>query len=244
MRFALVHGVRTEASPGLRGACPHCPPGAANVMIARCGRFVTWHWAHQSRTHCDPWWEPETPWHRSWKALFPPDWQEVLQVDEASGERHVADVRTGSGLVIELQHSPLDRAEMLSREAFYQRLVWVVDGRRRPLDREHFHLALERPSAARPHVRTLRWFSRSKLLHAWREARAPVYLDFGHDALFRLVAFDARSRRGEVEEVDRAAFVAAHGGAPPPRAGLVVAEETAGWGAAAPGSSANRGRRR
>jgi hypothetical protein len=245
MRFALVDGIKTEAAPKLRGTCPHCPPDGASRMIAKCGRYVRWHWAHESRRHCDPWWEPETEWHRAWKEQFSPAWQEVLHVDPSTGERHIADVKSGDGLVLEFQHSPLDLAELRAREAFYERLVWVVDGMRGPLDRDHFHIGLEKPTADAPALHPFQWFARGKLFHAWRLARAPVFFDFGHDVLWRLVAFDPRSRKGMVEAFGRERFVTMYGGAvtpsPAARDGGSVAEDVSGWGAR-PAGRAPRGR--
>lgn len=86
------------------------------------------HWAHATRENCDPWWENETPWHRQWKSLFPIDWLERSHVS-STGEIHRADIKTPSGLVIEVQHSAMSDAERISREEFYGNLVWIVDGR-------------------------------------------------------------------------------------------------------------------
>jgi hypothetical protein len=67
-------------------------------MIAKCGQIRVWHWAHRAIRTCDPWWEPETKWHRDWKNQFPEDWQERIHKSEA-GERHIADVKTDFGVV-------------------------------------------------------------------------------------------------------------------------------------------------
>lgn len=50
--------------------------------------------------------------------------------DEQTGEKHIADVRTSHGLVIEFQHSRIDPQERTSRERFYGNMIWVVDGTR------------------------------------------------------------------------------------------------------------------
>lgn len=86
------------------------------------------HWAHFGRRNCDPWWENETDWHRSWKSLFPMEWLEVSHV-ASDGEIHRADIKTPKGIVVEVQHSAMSDAERLSREVFYRNLVWVIDGR-------------------------------------------------------------------------------------------------------------------
>ena len=126
MRFALVDNKRFEAKPGLKGLCPGC----SQPVIAKCGRQRVHHWAHQANGTCDRWWEPETEWHRSWKSLFPADCQEVFLSDDQTGEKHVADVRTNHGLVIEFQHSHIKPEERISREQFYKNMIWVVDGTR------------------------------------------------------------------------------------------------------------------
>ena len=125
MQYAHVNGVRTAPVPKLRGTCCAC----SGQMVAKCGSRVIWHWAHTPSQACDPWWENETEWHREWKSHFPEDWREVVQFDPDTGEKHVADVRTASGLVIELQHSAMPPEEMRSREAFYQRMLWIVNAR-------------------------------------------------------------------------------------------------------------------
>ncbi|MFC3563224.1 competence protein CoiA family protein [Pedobacter jamesrossensis] len=43
---------------------------------------------------------------------------------------HRADVFTPCGTAIEFQNSPITLAEMRSREAFYPKLVWIVNGKK------------------------------------------------------------------------------------------------------------------
>src|SRR5271169_1319312 len=105
-KFAVVDGERREAQPGLLGKCSLC----SDAMIAKCGRLRVWHWSHRVTRTCDRWWEPETEWHRAWKNQFPPDRQEIVQRAE-DGEKHVADVKTEGGVVIEFQHSNLRQEE-------------------------------------------------------------------------------------------------------------------------------------
>src|SRR5690606_37103849 len=69
-------------------------------------------------------------WHRDWKNRFGVNVQEVVLFDEHTGEKHIADVKTEAGLVLEFQHSALKPAERAAREAFYGNMVWVVDGTR------------------------------------------------------------------------------------------------------------------
>jgi hypothetical protein len=88
---------------------------------------------------CDTWAEKETDWHRAWKDNFSAECQEFIQHDPQSGEKHIADVRTPHGLVIEFQHSHLDPLERAARERFYGNMVWVVDGTRLQRDYPRFN---------------------------------------------------------------------------------------------------------
>jgi competence protein CoiA len=96
-------------------------------MLSKCGTKVLWHWAHHGRKHCDPWWENETEWHRSWKACFPEEWREHVHFD-GKGEKHIADVKTPSGTVLEFQNSAMPPQELHAREQFYGSMLWIVNG--------------------------------------------------------------------------------------------------------------------
>lgn len=123
MQYSLVDRVRVRPSPKGRGACPACD----KPTIAKCGSQIVWHWAHDRAAHCDRWWESETKWHLEWKARFPEEWQEVLKVDGSTSERHIADIVTSRGMVIELQNSPIPERELKARETFYRRMMWIVN---------------------------------------------------------------------------------------------------------------------
>jgi peptidoglycan hydrolase CwlO-like protein len=47
--------------------------------------------------------------------------------DEATDEKHFADVRTDKGLVIEFQNSPITPPTIRQRETFYGNMIWVVN---------------------------------------------------------------------------------------------------------------------
>lgn len=175
MKFADIQGQRQEARPGHSGMCPSC--GAA--VVAKCGDHRVWHWAHRGVRMCDQWWEPETEWHRNWKNHFPVDWQEVVQVAQ-SGERHVADVKTASGMVIEFQHSFLKEDERMAREVFYRKMVWVVDGRRRKRDADQLLKSLgPRLFGSPPFIFHIATHEESALLRDWNASSVPVYFDLG-----------------------------------------------------------------
>ena len=177
MRFALVDGQRREAESGLSGECDGC----GSALVAKCGEVRVWHWAHRARRSCDPWWENETEWHRSWKARFPDDWQEILH-HAADGERHRADVKTAHGWALEFQHSFIKPEERRSREAFYAKLMWVVNGTRRKRDKAQFLKAVEEStplSRSSPFRRV--WSGEGALLRDWVVSTAHVFFDFGDE---------------------------------------------------------------
>lgn len=176
MKFALVNGERIEASKGAKGGCPVC----GSELVAYCGEVYVNHWKHKSRRNCDQWWENETEWHRSWKNKFPKDWQEVIHTDDKTGEKHIADVKTGSGWAIEFQHSPIKVEERQSRNAFYPKLVWVLDGTRRKRDKPKFYKILDeyRLRSDDPRFICVTGAEDCKLIKEWQVNNAPVFLDF------------------------------------------------------------------
>jgi hypothetical protein len=179
MKFALINGLRQEAQPNLSGQCPSC----SQSMIAKCGEIKIWHWAHKGRRTCDPWWENESEWHRKWKGLFPEDWQEVVH-QANNGEKHIADVKTDQGWAIEFQHSYINPEERRSRNGFYQKLVWVVDGTRRKRDRAQFSNALNEGMPVGSNSQIRRAFSEEcALLKEWKDCNAPVFIDFGGEQI-------------------------------------------------------------
>lgn len=181
-------------------------------MIAKCGEQRTWHWAHEGIRNCDSWWEPETEWHRAWKGKFPPSWQEVIHSAE-NGEKHIADVKTDHGWVIEFQYSYLKPEERRSRNAFYPKLVWVVNGTRRQRDRAQFLKSCEHgvPLRKDSPVRTA-WVGESVLLREWGGgSQVPVFFDFGEEeALWWLLA--TSHDWAYVARFARSAFIATHVG--------------------------------
>lgn len=177
MKYALVEGTRQEAQPKLRGRCHNCE----REVIAKCGQQRIHHWSHLGKLECDYWWEPETEWHRSWKAKFPEEWQEVVHFAD-SGERHIADVKTSSGLVVELQHSPIAPEERTSRESFYKSMVWVIDGLRYKRDLPSFREALEYGSIVNDnpmYISPLR--SSAGIFKRWAPLQCVVFVDFGDE---------------------------------------------------------------
>lgn len=140
------------------------------------------HWAHRNKM-CDPWWEPETEWHRSWKNNFNAECQEVIFKDEQTGEKHIADVRTVHGMVIEFQHSHIDPLERVSREIFYKNMVWVVDGTRLKSTHKRFIYAKDHFSQI-SNGNFLVDNPENCLPSEWLASPIPVIFDFRSDQWF------------------------------------------------------------
>ncbi len=174
MKYALVNDIKTEATKGVEGVCPICD----SKLIAKCGERKINHWAHKGTRNCDPWWEPETEWHRNWKDNYPSEWQEISLTDEKTGEKHIADVHTIHNLVIEFQHSHIDLKERNSRESFYKDMVWIVDGTRLKRDYPRFDKGMENfRQTHQPDVYSVD-FPDEVFPKSWLNSSVPVIFDF------------------------------------------------------------------
>ena len=189
MKFGLVNKVKVEARKGLVGYCPFC----GSELIAKCGAFKIHHWAHKSIKKCDHWWEPETEWHRNWKNNYPNEWQEVQFVDPISKEKHIADVSTIHELVVEFQHSPLDLKERQSREAFYNKMVWVVNGTR--LNRDYARFQKASDNFLKTEKEGIYWIDNYDQIFPpnWGNCAIPVIFDFRGNEILKTNSDKANS---------------------------------------------------
>jgi competence protein CoiA len=174
MKYALIGNTKIEATKGAKGTCPVC----GSELIAKCGPDRMNHWAHKGTRNCDPWWENETEWHRTWKSNFPPEWQEVIHTDTQTGEKHIADVCTSNGFIIEFQHSFLNTDERISREQFYKNLVWVIDGTRLKKDYPRFLKAKEKFRLTSKRGWFIVDFPDQCFPSSWVSSSVPVIFDF------------------------------------------------------------------
>ena len=177
MKFALVNGKKTFATKGAIGSCPSC----GSELIAKCGEIKVNHWSHKGNRNCDPWWENETEWHRAWKEHFPGNWQEIVRKDQ-NGEKHIADIKTDSDYVIEFQHSYLNPEERRSRNTFYPKLVWVVNGLRRKTDKSQFCKLLEQSRLVfeKPQILQVNFLEEFRLIKEWNGSNSLVFFDFNN----------------------------------------------------------------
>ena len=180
MKFALANDERIEASKGAKGECPCC----GSELIAKCGEVYAHHWSHKKKC-VDHWWENEKEWHRNWKNQFPKEWQEVIHRDK-SGEKHIADVKTSEGWAIEFQHSYLKPEERRSRNNFYNKLIWVVDGTRRPTDIEQFQKIFDEGEFRQygPSLLHIHFPEDCRLLKEWGNSSSLIFLDFNVERLW------------------------------------------------------------
>ena len=185
MKYAIVDCDKAEAKPGLKGQCPSC----GSELIPRCGNIKIHHWAHKSVKMCDDWWENETQWHRDWKNHFPVEWQEVVQIAE-DGEKHIADLKTSEGWVVEFQHSYLKHEERVSRDRFYgPKLIWVVDGNGTRNIKQFQKIIGTKEIASLESNELIKrdnLLEKSNLIDAWSNLSGHVIFDFGNSEINNL----------------------------------------------------------
>lgn len=115
-----------KIKPGYSGQTAFCD-FCKEKVIGKCGKIYIWHWQHVHNANCDVWKEGETDWHRAWKNKFPCDWQEIII--EKNGEKHIADIFTTNGIVIEFQNSMISSSTIAEREIFYEKMIWVINAK-------------------------------------------------------------------------------------------------------------------
>lgn len=205
MKFGLIDGIKSVATKGAKGYCPSC--GAE--LIARCGDIKMNHWAHKGKRMCDVWWENETEWHRTWKNNFPIEWQEIIHFDEKTGEKHIADTKTTEGWVLEFQHSPIKPEEIQSRNNFYKKIIWVIDGVRRNRDKKQLDKTIEHAYSFETNnflFYKINFPEFSRLLTEWLNCGKPVFLDFNED-LMQLVLPIRTKNEVYMTPIDREVFI-------------------------------------
>jgi hypothetical protein len=174
-----------ERIPPVKHAKALCP-GCKQPVLARCGDVNVDHWAHVNGCECDPWHEPETQWHITWKMQFEEHCREVV-LPPHRADVCATRVRTNreARTVVELQHSPIEPAEIREREVFYfdqcNHMVWVIDARDIT---QNFEFGRPDTLNGGATIRTTfrwKWFRKS-----WGTVHvAPRYLDFG-DELWKI----------------------------------------------------------
>lgn len=130
MRRAWFNGEKVRAEVAGSGALGNCP--FTNWQVRAHVGEIRQYWAYiGGQPELPPGYENETPWHAAWKMPIEDDSCEVIF---GQNNEHRADIVGNNGIVIELQHSPIDIRDVRERIVFYrgitdQRVVWVVDAR-------------------------------------------------------------------------------------------------------------------
>ena len=166
----------------------------------------------------------KTEWHRDCKNMFPEELQEIVHFDHKTGEKHIADVKTPGGYVVEAQHSPISTEEIRSREFFYQKMIWIVDARDLS---DWFTLGMSHDLiCCEPMAYSISWAGTSRLLDKWSNSvsKHAVYFDtttnttiyderdqlvwivenpnfLKKKTFFRLLDFDTEDRTGSVAPI-------------------------------------------
>ncbi|KTC55315.1 hypothetical protein AO269_13615 [Pseudomonas putida] len=187
MISAMINGERrAPVSKGERTTCEGCR-GSLHAVFPQ---FKASHWRHE-KGDCDPWSEPESDWHREWKALFPLEFCEVFLRDPVSQELHRADIRcprdNGKGVVLELQHSSISEEERDSRERFYtleNRMFWLLNMDRTSSLSFNFGISIsfDETTAIMLHGHKfypMTWMGRGTILDKWKHSNAHVFLNRG-----------------------------------------------------------------
>ena len=134
MQFAIdENGIRTSINNSIRGKTYKCPCCGSEV-IQKKGDIMIWHFAHKSLADCVGYYDHKGEWHRTMQELFPEKNREIYE--KTATYRHIFDVLTDKGRIIEFQHSSMSPKEFKSRtEDYYSRAakkhtprpVWVFD---------------------------------------------------------------------------------------------------------------------
>lgn len=227
MLLAYIDGIRCRALPKAKGICTFCD----EIMIAKCGKIKTWHWAHKRIESCDSWSEPESEWHRNWKLVFGKECCEIIICK--NDIKHIADIKTMNGWIIELQNSKISIDTIEARENFYgAEMLWIINGinfkdnfRIFPQHIPHNYLYDDYSPEFefyaklhgftpnyRPIVQTnnklhFQW----KYAHSvWRKSNRKIYIDFGNEFLFSVTEY--HGDRGKGLEISKIEFIKTHGG--------------------------------
>lgn len=134
MQFAIdENGVRTSINNSIKGKPYKCPCCGSEV-IQKKGDIMIWHFAHKSLADCVDYYDHKGEWHRAMQELFPEKNREVYE--KTFMYRHIFDILTDKGRIIEFQHSPISINDFQQRTHDYllrsifeetKRAIWVFD---------------------------------------------------------------------------------------------------------------------
>jgi competence CoiA-like predicted nuclease len=116
--IAIVETVRTEAAPKLIGRCQMCN----GKMIAKCGDFKIWHWAHEvNNDNCQG--KIMSAWHYEWQQRFDAELREVPTLNNTRADI----LREDEAVSIEFQNTAFDFDYIQKKEKSTPTVLWVVN---------------------------------------------------------------------------------------------------------------------
>lgn len=190
MQFAIdENGVRTSINNSIKGKPYKCPCCESEV-VQKKGDVMIWHFAHKSLADCVDYYDHKGEWHRAMQELFPENNREVYE--KTSTYRHIFDILTDKGRIIEFQHSPMNFKEFIGRSWDYSvrsafndtpRPVWVFD-----FSERDFSIAPKQYDG-KPRMRRFYWKRATDLFKN--------YNDFDGEAGYELWIYIDPYRRGE-----------------------------------------------
>ena len=134
MQFAInKENQRININDAVIGEDSYCPC-CKSLLVQKKGSFMIWHFAHKSLDNCISYYDNKGEWHRKMQELFPENNREIFE--SFSSYRHIYDVLTESGIIIEFQHSPISLEDFKKRTKDYvfrslmnktPRPIWVFD---------------------------------------------------------------------------------------------------------------------
>ena len=134
MQFAISKtGEITIINDAIKGEDYFCPC-CNGLMTQKKGTRMIWHYAHKSLNNCIDYYDNKGEWHRKMQEMFPEKNREI--VENFGMYKHIYDILTDKGVIIEFQHSPLSlddfkkrTKDYIFRSVFHKtaRPIWVFD---------------------------------------------------------------------------------------------------------------------
>ena len=167
----------------------------------------------------------------NWKLIFGKENTEIIIYQD--GKKHIADVKTTEGYILELQNSIIESHTIRDREEFYgSNMLWIINGKKfkdgfriflgnsMPFDnyspefdrfaKLHGFTPKYRPTGDM--AGAVEWnFIWKRARQCWSEARRPVFIDFGGDKLFQMTIGIGRAK-GMGQEIAKYDFIKRHKG--------------------------------
>lgn len=118
------------ADQALRNEKYTCPVCGGDLILHK-GQVITPYFAHKRNCPClDHWAYSDSPWKAQMRALFEPECQEVVVINDA--QRHRADVLLGNTVLIFAQDD-ITKKTFQERNIFFcnagKDVIWIVDAR-------------------------------------------------------------------------------------------------------------------